>query len=95
MSRLLYYIQRLGDLNPKILGVIAGIKDAEELISLLKAKYEYRTYPLFSEKPLGLDKYIFTIYSKKRFSLINCMKFLMVLLVMPLGTYLILILLIY
>ncbi|ARM76946.1 AsnC family protein [Acidianus manzaensis] len=71
LSTLLYYIQRFGDLNPKILGLLSGIKDAEELISYLRNNYEYRTFPFFNEKALGLDKYIFTIYSRRKFDLLK------------------------
>lgn len=71
LAKLLYYLQRFGDLNPKILGAIARIKNAEELVSFLKKNFEYNLYPYVYEDALGLRKYFFVIYTRKRTSLVD------------------------
>jgi DNA-binding Lrp family transcriptional regulator len=62
LSEVLYYLQRFGDLNPKIIGAISRIKDAEKLIQWLRDRYHYRLFPFARYEILGLKKYYVTIY---------------------------------
>ncbi|BDC17448.1 AsnC family protein [Acidianus sp. HS-5] len=63
LSELLYYLQRFGDLNPKVIGAISRIKDADKVIDWLRKNFEYRLAPFPRWEALGLRKYYVTIYS--------------------------------
>jgi len=56
LSEVLYYLQRFGNLNPKIIGAISRIKDAEKLIQWLRDRYHYRLSPFARYESLGLKK---------------------------------------
>ncbi|MDT7902411.1 MAG: AsnC family protein [Acidianus sp.] len=63
LSEVLYYLQRFGDLNPRVIGAISRIKDADKLIQWLRENFQYRLYPIPRYEALGLKKYYVTIYS--------------------------------
>ncbi len=70
-TKLLYYLQRFGDLNPLVIGAISGIKDPVKLISELKSRFTFRAYPFVREELLGLKKYAVTLYFRKHVTLEN------------------------
>nr|WP_152943030.1 AsnC family protein [Acidianus ambivalens] len=63
LSEILYYLQRFGDLNPKVIGAISRIKEANKLIQWLRENFHYRLAPIPRYEALGLKKYYVTIYS--------------------------------
>ncbi|BDC17702.1 AsnC family protein [Acidianus sp. HS-5] len=63
LSEVLYYLQRFGDLNPRIIGAISRIKDADKFIQWLRQNFQYNLYPFSRWQALGLKKYYVTIYS--------------------------------
>ncbi|BDC18774.1 AsnC family protein [Acidianus sp. HS-5] len=63
LSEVLYYLQRFGDLNPKVIGAISRIKDVDKYILWLRQNFQYNLYPFSRWQTLGLKKYYVTIYS--------------------------------
>ncbi|BCS93636.1 hypothetical protein [Metallosphaera javensis (ex Sakai et al. 2022)] len=60
ISKALMYIQRFGDLNPKILGALAKMKNADSVIKLVKEQFSLYTSYIPRYRSLGL-KAIFTL----------------------------------
>lgn len=73
--KILHYIQRFGELTPKLIGALSGVKNAEEIISFLKKNYEFRSFPYVYEEALRLSKHIFVVYTKKWIDLPNFYNF--------------------
>ncbi|MCG3109102.1 hypothetical protein L3N51_01392 [Metallosphaera sp. J1] len=69
ISKVLMYIQRFGDLNPKIIGALARMKNAESVIKLIKEEFSLHTSYLVRYKSIGLKAILALVNSDPRIEL--------------------------
>ncbi|AWR95314.1 AsnC family protein [Acidianus brierleyi] len=71
ISKVLYYVQRFGDLSPKLITALSGIKEATKIIENLKEKYKMLPYPIERADKLNLKRYYVEVYFSKNIDLLK------------------------
>ncbi|QKR00650.1 hypothetical protein GWK48_09875 [Metallosphaera tengchongensis] len=69
IARVLQYVQHLGDLNPRIIGALSGVRNAEEILGNLRNLYGLN--PLARWEALGLDYFYIEMKANPKISLLD------------------------
>ncbi|BBL47322.1 MULTISPECIES: hypothetical protein [Metallosphaera] len=71
ISRVLMYIQRFGDLNPRILGALAHNKNMDSVIKLIKEEFSLNVSYIARYKSIGLKALFLLVNADPRIELVD------------------------